>query len=377
MDRPRIYMSPPHMTGNEQQYLADVFASNWIAPVGPHLTEFERRFAERVGVSHAVAVASGTAALHLALRAVGVRPGDEVICSAFTFCASANPILYEQARPVFIDADLASWNLDPHLLEEELREAAGSNRLPRAAVVVDLLGQSADMDAIKEVCGRYGVPVVEDAAEALGASYKQQPVGSLGLCSAFSFNGNKIITTSGGGMLCSNDASLIEKTRHWSTQAKDPGPLYYHSELGFNYRMSNVLAAIGIAQLEKLDERIAIRRGINAYYREHLSDLPGISMMPIASYGEPNYWLSVIRCDEARFGADVEAIRLALEAENIESRRVWVPLPQLPIYAGCRVRGGAVAEAIFRDSLCLPSGSSLQEEDLARIVAVIRSCCRA
>jgi pyridoxal phosphate-dependent aminotransferase EpsN len=377
MNQPRIFLSPPHLSGNEQAYLSEVFASNWIAPVGPQLAEFERRFAARLGLRYAVAVASGTAALHLALRRVGLKPGDEVLCSAFTFCASANPILYEHARPVFIDADAATWNIDPQLLDDELREASQQNRLPRAAVVVDLLGQSADMDPINEICGRYGIPVIEDAAEALGATYKDRAAGASGWCSAFSFNGNKIITTSGGGILCSNDEQLIEKARHWSTQAKDPGHLYFHSELGFNYRMSNVLAAIGLGQLDVLDDRIAARKRVNLFYQKHLADVPGIRFMPIAEYGEPNYWLSVIRCDAKRFGADVEAIRMALEAENIESRRVWVPLPQLPIYAGCRSRGGAVANAIFSESLCLPSGSALQTEDLERIVGVIRKCCRA
>jgi pyridoxal phosphate-dependent aminotransferase EpsN len=377
MNQPRIFLSPPHLSGNEQAYLSEVFASNWIAPVGPQLAEFERRFAARLGLRYAVAVASGTAALHLALRRVGLKPGDEVLCSAFTFCASANPILYEHARPVFIDADAATWNIDPQLLDDELREASQQNRLPRAAVVVDLLGQSADMDPINEICGRYGIPVIEDAAEALGATYKDRAAGASGWCSAFSFNGNKIITTSGGGILCSNDEQLIEKARHWSTQAKDPGHLYFHSELGFNYRMSNVLAAIGLGQLDVLDDRIAARKRVNLFYQKHLADVPGIRFMPIAEYGEPNYWLSVIRCDAKRFGADVEAIRMALEAENIESRRVWVPLPQLPIYAGCRSRGGAVANAIFSESLCLPSGSALQTEDLERIVDVIRKCCRA
>ncbi len=364
------------MSGNEQSYVADVFASNWIAPVGPHLNEFERRFAERIGVAHAAAVVSGTAALHLVLRRLELSPGDEVICSTFTFCASANPILYEQGRPVFLDADAATWNMDPNLLDEELRELARQGRLPRAVVVVDLLGQSADLDAILEIAGRYDLPVIEDAAEALGATYRDRAAGASGWASAFSFNGNKIITTSGGGMLCSNDAELIDKARHWATQAKDPGPLYYHTELGYNYRLSNLLAAVGLAQLEVLDERIAAKKRVFEFYQDHLGQLPGVDFMPRAPFGEPNYWLSVIRFNESQFGASAEAVRLALEEENIESRRVWVPLHQLPVYRGCRTRGGQVAEAIFADSLCLPSGSALTEEQLTRVVRTIQQCAR-
>jgi dTDP-4-amino-4,6-dideoxygalactose transaminase len=377
MNHPRIYMSPPHMSGQEQARVAEVFASNWIAPVGPHLTEFEKRFAARLGVDHAAAVASGTAALHLILRSLTLRPGDEVICPTLTFCASANPILYESARPVFLDVDPATWNLDPNLLQEELRSCSSAGHLPKAIVVVDLLGQSADMDAILAIAQQYELPVIEDAAEALGATYKGRAAGASGWASAFSFNGNKIITTSGGGMLCSNDAELIQKAKHWATQAKEPGPLYYHEQLGYNYRLSNVLAAIGLAQLDILDQRIAERRRINQFYRHWLAELPGVSFMPEASYGEPNYWLSVIRLDPSQFGASCEDVRMALEQENIESRRIWVPLHTLPLYADCRYRGRGVAEAIFAESLCLPSGSALTDDSLQRIVSVVRNCCAA
>jgi pyridoxal phosphate-dependent aminotransferase EpsN len=363
------------MSGREQERVAEVFASNWIAPVGPHLNEFERCFAERLGVAHAAAVASGTAALHLALHRLELSSDDEVICPTFTFCASANPIRYESARPVFLDVDPATWNLDPQLLADELRDCAARQRLPKAVIAVDLLGQSADMDAILEVTNRYEVPVIEDAAEALGATYKDRAAGASGWASAFSFNGNKIITTSGGGMLCSNDATLIEKARHWATQAKEPGPLYYHTELGYNYRLSNVLAAIGIAQLEALDQRIAERRRVHEFYRRTLGELPGIRFMPQAEYGEPNYWLTVIRIDSSQFGATCESVRLALEAQNIESRRVWVPLHTLPLYADCRYRGRGVAESIFADALCLPSGSALSDDDLHRIATGIRRVC--
>lgn len=359
------------MTGREQERIAEVFASNWVAPVGPQINEFERRLAEYQGLGHAAAVTSGTAALHLALRALQLDSASEVICSTFTFCASANPILYEGAKPVFIDSDHSTWNLDPNLLAEELADSAKRGKLPKAVIVVDILGQSADMDAILEIANRYEVPVIEDAAEALGATYKDRRAGCSGWANAFSFNGNKIITTSGGGMLCSDDEQLIAKVRHWATQAKDDGPYYRHSELGYNYRLSNVLAAIGIAQLEALDQRVTLRRRINQFYQDRLAALPGIRFMPEAPYGQSNCWLTVIRVNEAEFGASCEDIRLMLEEHNIESRRVWVPLHQQVTFAGCRSRGGTVAEELFADSLCLPSGTALTDEDLDRISTLI------
>jgi pyridoxal phosphate-dependent aminotransferase EpsN len=370
---PRVYMSPPHMSGREFQYVQEVFDSNWIAPVGPHLTRFEQQFARKVGLRAAVALSSGTAALHLALRHLGLRPGDEVICSSFTFAASANPIAYEGARPVFLDCDAATWNMAPQLLADELADAAQRNKLPRAVIAVDLLGQSADMDAILQIAGRYEIPVIEDAAEVLGGSYKNRAAGSSGWVNAFSFNGNKIITTSGGGMLASDDEQAIEHVRHLSTQAREPGPFYLHSEIGFNYRLSNVCAAIGLGQLEVLDERVARRKEINQFYRRHLGELPGISFMPIADYGEPNYWLTVIVVDPRQFGVDCEAVRLALEELNIESRRVWVPLHLQKAFAGCRYRGGKVAEQILAAGLCLPSGTAMSQRDLQRVVDCVRT----
>lgn len=363
----RLYMSPPHMSGRESDYVADVFASNWIAPVGPHLKKFEELFAKEVGLGHAVALVSGTSALHLALLHLGVGRGDEVICSALTFCASANPIAYQAATPVFIDADEATWNMDPELLETELREAAAKGKLPKAVIVVDLLGQSADMDAISDITGQYDIPVIEDAAEALGATYKDRPAGSSGWTSAFSFNGNKIITTSGGGMLASDDEEAINHIRHLSTQAKDPGPFYRHSEVGYNYRLSNICAAIGIGQLEVLKDRVAKRKAINRAYQNRLGDLPGIQFMPEAEYGEPNFWLTAITVDQARFGNTCEAIRLALEKVNIESRRIWVPLHLQKPFADSRVRGGHVAERLFETGLCLPSGTAMEQDDIDRV----------
>ncbi|MDG2384200.1 MAG: aminotransferase class I/II-fold pyridoxal phosphate-dependent enzyme [Pirellulaceae bacterium] len=371
MGQARIYLSPPHMSGREQSLIANVFASNWVAPVGPDLAEFERQFAAKVGVSSAAAVSSGTAALHLALHALKLKPEDEVICSTFTFCASANPITYEGAKPVFIDSDRTSWNLDPNLLSDEIQECADRGKLPKAVLAVDILGQSADMDAIREVVDRYEIPVIEDAAEALGATYKDRPAGASGWASAFSFNGNKIITTSGGGMLCSNDDQLIERAKFWATQAKDAGHLYQHSEIGFNYRLSNVLAAVGLAQLDVLDERVATRRKNFQFYADRLGDLPGVTFMPEADFGHSNRWLTVARIDSLKFGVDCEAIRRKLEEHNIESRRVWIPLHKQVAFSNCRCRGGEVAEEIFSDSLCLPSGTALTRSDLDRICSLI------
>lgn len=362
------------MSGREQQYIAEAFEINFIAPVGPQLVRFEEMFAAQVGVKHAVALCSGTAALHLALRHLRLEPGDEVLCSSFTFCASANPILYEQASPVFIDADWTSWNLDPNLIEEELREADKKHQLPKAIIAVDILGQSADFDTISKIAARYEIPVIEDAAEALGASYQGQPVGGATWCSAFSFNGNKIITTSGGGMLCSNDSELIENARFLATQARDPLPYYEHSTYGYNYRLSNVLAGIGLGQLEVLDKWVTARRHNFAEYKKGLNDLVGISFAPQATYGQSNCWLTTILVDPQKFGLSCEDVRLRLEAENIESRRVWKPLHEQPVFVGCRRRGGSVAEQIFATGLCLPSGSALHETDRARVIEAIRQC---
>jgi pyridoxal phosphate-dependent aminotransferase EpsN len=368
----RIYLSPPHMGGDEFELVADAFRSNWVAPLGPHVDAFERELAARVGVGHAVALASGTAAVHLALRLLGVGPGDEVLCSSLTFIASASPIVYEGARPVFIDSEASTWNIDPGLVEEELAACAARGRLPRAAVVVDLYGRCADYDRILAACDRFGVPVVADAAESLGATYRGRPAGSFGKFGVFSFNGNKIITTSGGGMLVSDDGEAVERARFLATQARDPAPHYQHSVVGYNYRLSNVLAAIGRGQLRVLGDRIAVRARNYQFYRKHLGDLPGVAFMPTAPYGSPNYWLTCVMIDPGAFGATREDVRLALEAADIESRPVWKPLHLQPAFAGCRVRGGAVARSIFERGLCLPSGSSLTDQDLDRIVEIVR-----
>jgi pyridoxal phosphate-dependent aminotransferase EpsN len=372
----RIYLSPPHMGPDDRALLLDAFDSNWIAPLGPHVDAFERDFCDAVGVPHAAALSSGTAALHLALLMLGVGPGDEVLVPTFTFAATANAVTYLAAKPVFIDSDRETWNMDPGLLEEELAGCARRGKLPKVVIAVDLYGQCADYDEILAACERYGVPLVEDAAEALGATYKGKPAGSFGAAAAFSFNGNKIITTSGGGMLVSTDAGLVERARNLSQQARDPAPHYQHSKIGYNYRMSNLLAAVGRGQLNALQDRVSRKREIFRYYKSTLGGLPGLSFMPEAGYGCSNRWLTCTLVDPARFGATREDIRLALEKENIESRPLWKPMHLQPVFSGCRTRGGAVSEELFEKGLCLPSGTALRDADLERIAGVIRDVCR-
>lgn len=372
----RIYLSSPHLGALERGYVNDAFESNWIAPLGPHVDAFQAEFANWVGAPHALAVSSGTAALHLALKLVGVGPGDEVLVSTLTFSASVNPILYLGARPVFIDSERTSWNMDPALLSEELEARARSGRLPRAVVVVHLYGQSADLDPILAACDRHGVPVVEDAAEALGSTYKGRTPGTLGRVGIYSFNGNKIITTSGGGMLVSSDEALVQHALKLSTQARDPAPHYQHSEVGYNYRLSNVLAAIGRGQLRVLEDRVAARRRNYAFYTRALAGVPGITFMPEASWGRHTRWLTTLTIQPGEFGADREAVRLALERENIEARPVWKPMHLQPVFAAFERRGGSVAEELFQNGLCLPSGSNLSLDELARVVEVMRAVPR-
>ena len=374
----RIHLSPPDVGPRERERLLEAFDSGWIAPVGPDVDAFERELATHVGGSahHAVALSSGTAALHLALRLAGVGPGDEVLVSDLTFAATANAVVYQGATPVFIDSVSESWNIDPDLVDEELAACARRGKLPAALVVVDLYGQCADHDRLRSACAGYGVPVIEDAAEALGASYRGRSAGALGDIGVLSFNGNKIITTSSGGALLTASAAHADKARYWAAQARDPAPHYQHSELGYNYRMSNLLAAVGRAQLEVLPARVARRRAIHAWYREALAGEPGIDFMPQADYGTPSCWLTCITVDPVAFGATREDIRLALERCDIESRPVWKPMHMQPLYAGCRVRGGAVSEKLFEVGLCLPSGSRLTGADLERIAAAIRAVPR-
>ncbi len=368
----RIYLSPPHMSGLEQQFVQEAFESGWIAPLGPQVEAFEQEFAEKVGAKYALALSAGTAAIHLALIHLGVGPGDEVVVSTLTFAASANPVVYLGARPVFVDSERTSWNMDPNLLEDLLRRKARLGKLPKAVVVVHLYGQAANLDAILDICNRYGVPLIEDAAEALGATYKGRSPGTFGLAGIFSFNGNKIITTSGGGMLVSNDAKLIAHARKLATQAREPAPHYEHKEIGYNYRLSNILAAIGRGQLRVLDERVRRKREIFAHYRRALGGLPGLEFMPEAPWGRANRWLTVITIDPHQFGATREDVRLALEAENIEARPVWKPMHLQPVYRDCEVVGGAVAADLFDKGLCLPSGTTLTEAEIASIAQKIK-----
>jgi dTDP-4-amino-4,6-dideoxygalactose transaminase len=372
-NRKRIYLSPPHMKGEEIKLVKKVFESNWIAPAGPDIGAFEREFALNNGSRYAAAVSSGTAALHLAMRILGIGKGDEVLCSSLTFCASATPVVFQGARPVFIDSDETSWNMDPGLLEEELKGCAKKGKLPKAVVVTHLYGQSADIGRIMKLCGKYGIPVIEDAAEALGALYKGKRVGNFGFAGVFSFNGNKIITTSSGGMLVSRDRKFMDRARFLATQARDAAPHYQHSEIGYNYRMSNVLAAIGRGQLRALDKRVKRKRAIFETYKKLLGDIPGISFMPEPAWSRGNRWLTCILVDPKKFGATREDIRLKLEEHNIESRPLWKPMHLQPVFKGCRARGGDVSKRFFERGLCLPSGTALDKRELDFIVRKIKS----
>lgn len=370
MNKP-ILLSTPHMGDRELEFVKEAFDTNWIAPVGPHIDAFEQEFCQVIGASHAAAVSSGTAAIHLALRLVGIQPGDEVFCSTLTFAATANPITYLGAKPVFIDCDRISWNMNPGLLWGSLQRRARMGKLPKAVVVVHLYGQSADIDPILEACNQYEIPLIEDAAESLGATYKGRSPGTFGRIGIYSFNGNKIITTSGGGMLVSNDEQLVNKARFLATQARDRAPHYQHSEIGYNYRLSNVLAGIGRGQLRVLSDRVAARRRNFEIYQKALEKLPGITLMPEVSFGRATRWLTCLTIDPQAFGADREQVRLALAEQQIECRPVWKPLHLQPVFADCEHVGGAVSEDLFTHGLCLPSGSNLTTDDLQRVINAI------
>ena len=373
----RIYLSPPHLGDSELELVKEAFATNWIAPLGPHVDAFEREFAEAVGVEHALALSSGTSSLHLALLLSGVSPGDLVLCPTLTFAATAFAIGYLGARPVFIDSDPHTWNMEPALLEEALASLVDQNAPVKAVIGVDLYGQSANWDAIQRICRPYEMPIVEDAAEALGARYRDQPVGGFGDFGVFSFNGNKIITTSGGGMLVSGHRAAIERARKLAAQAREDAPHYEHRETGYNYRLSNVLAAIGRGQLQVLDDRVAARRQVFHWYQECLGGLPGIEFMPEADYGRSTRWLTCLTIDPVDFGANREEVRLALEHEDIESRPVWKPMHLQPVFSGALVFGGEVAQGLFERGLCLPSGSALSRGQVERIASIVRSCSRS
>lgn len=418
MKNPRIFLSPPHMSGREQAFVKQAFESNYIAPLGPMVDAFEKEFAEFTGIPHCLALASGTAATHLALRHLGVGPGDEVLASTLTFIGSVTPVMFQGATPVFIDCDEESWNMDPVLLERALDDAAQRGKKPKAVIPTDLYGQPCELPRIRAICDRYGVPVLCDSAEAVGARYQgtgdggqgtrdrgaeypisniQYPISTVQVgsrasdlgprtsgswrhagfdawASVFSFNGNKIITTSGGGMLASHDRELMEHARKLSQQARDPLPWYEHTEIGFNYRLSNILAAIGLGQLEVLEERVRRRREIFDSYCQRLGDLPGVSFMPEPVTCRSNRWLTVLVIDPVAFGADTNAVRIALEAENIEARPVWKPMHLQPVFQKCRFWGSepSISERLFERGLCLPSGTAMTDADLDRVCGIVR-----
>jgi dTDP-4-amino-4,6-dideoxygalactose transaminase len=369
--KPRIYLSPPHMGGSERHFVQDAFDSNWIAPLGPNVDAFEKDLARYTGTSYAAALSSGTAALHLALLNLGVAAGDEVLCSTFTFSASANPIAYQGATPVFIESETQTWNMSPEALETAIKDRLAKGKTPKAVIVVHLYGMPAKMAEISEICARYDIPIIEDAAEALGSTYRGKHVGSFGIMGILSFNGNKIITTSGGGALISNDEAHIKHARFLATQARDPAPHYQHSHIGYNYRMSNICAGIGCGQMQVLDERVQARRANFARYERFFKAMPEITVGPKEpAQMHSNRWLSTILVNP-KSPMTREDLRLALEADNIESRPLWKPLHLQPIFADCPYYGDRSSEKLFGQGLCLPSGSSLSEDDWARIEGVL------
>lgn len=367
----RLYLSPPELAGNELDLLRQALESGWVAPLGPHVDAFEAEMCARLDMPHALALSSGTAALHLALLVVGVQPGDEIWTSSLTFAATANAIVYAGGRPVFVDSDRRSWNMDPDLLVEELDRAAARNALPKVVIAVDLYGQCADLEPIAAACRKHGVVLVEDAAEALGATYRGRPAGSLGDLSILSFNGNKIITTSGGGMLLARRKDWIDRARHLATQAREPARHYEHKDVGYNYRLSNLLAAVGRAQLADLERRVTTRRAINAQYRQALAARAGWSFMPEADFGTATFWLTCATIDAGAAGVTRDALLDRLGRADIEGRPVWKPLHLQPAFAGARTLRGDVAEALFRDGLCLPSGSQMRPADVDRVIAAL------
>lgn len=373
----RIYLSAPDLGLDERALLNDAVDSNWIAPLGPHVDAFEREIAETLGVRHAVALSSGTAALHLALLLAGVGPGDVVLMPTLTFVATANAIRYAGGQPVFVDSEWTSWNIDPSLLAEELSALARSGSLPAAVVTVDLYGQCCDYDRVLPVCEEYGVRIIEDAAEALGAIYGARAAGSFGDIGVLSFNGNKIITTSGGGMLVTENEQFATRARHLATQAREPSLYYEHSELGFNYRLSNLLAAVGRGQLLHLDQKVSRRRAIYERYYEAMSATEGVSFMPEVPSGRSTRWLTVALIDPITFGADRDAVISKFHAADIEARPAWKPMHRQPLYENARVVGGGVADAIFERGICLPSGSGLTDADLSRVIDVFQDAARS
>ena len=371
--RPPLHLSPPHLAGTELDALRETLESGWLAPAGPTLTRFEAAVTGVMQLPHAAALSSGTAALHLGYRLLGVEPGDEVWTSTLTFVATVAPAVQMGATPRFLDVDPASWTLDPRLLREELAAAARRGRLPRVVVPADLYGQPSDMAAIREACAHWGVPVLSDSACALGGRQHGRPAGHGADLVAVSFNGNKIVTAGGGGALLSADGAMIARARHLATQAREPAAHYQHETTGFNYAMSSVLAAVGLAQLPSLEERVETRRAIFARYAEALGALPGLSFMPEPGWSRSTRWLSAMLVDPGRFGTDREAIRLALAGQGIESRPVWKPLHLQPAFRHAPAVGGEVAAGLFEKGLCLPSGSGMTVPEQFRAISAIRA----
>ncbi len=379
-NRQRIYLSVPHVSVAELEYVKQAFEQNWLSTVGPNLTALEKFVFQKFGL-RAVALSTGTAGIHLGLKLLGVKPGNEIVVPSLTFVAGCNPVLYEHAKPVFIDSETLSWNIDPQRLEDFLISRAKINRLPKVVTVAHLFGQSADLDAIVSLCNRYEIHLLEDAAESLGTNYKGKPTGTVGDVGVFSFNGNKMITATAGGILVSKNPELVDRARHWSTQARDQDPdginNYVHSEIGYNYRMSNVLAGIARGQLEVLNERVNQRRAVFSRYNAAFTGLDGIEPQPEAPWDRHSRWLSCFLIDEKEFGASQVEIIRHLESHNIESRPVWKPLHTQPLYIGFDCVGGEVAEDLNRRGICLPSSSSLTEEDQQRVIDCVKSLHRS
>lgn len=370
----RIFLSFPHLGGNEMQYINEAFAESWVVPLGPNVDEFEKRLESYLNAPNVVALSAGTAALHLGLVELGVTAGDEVVCQSFTFAASANPVKYQGAHPVFVDSEPGTWNMDPDALERAITDRKrATGRYPKAIVVVHLYGMPAKMDEITSIARHYGIPVLEDAAEALGSTYKGRKCGTIGDFGALSFNGNKIITTSGGGALICPNSEAAKHVKYLATQAREPMPYYYHKEIGYNYRLSNISAGIGCGQMEHIAERVSRRREIHSLYARELGNLPGITV-----HSEPdadavsNFWLTTILLDD-KLPFSPEELRLTLEASNIESRRLWRPMNMQPVYADAPFYGDGCAERLFDRGLCLPSGSILTDDEIARVIDCIKN----
>jgi len=369
----RIWLSSPHMGGNELKYIQEAFDTNWIAPLGPNVTGFEQDLKTYLNTTKEVgALGSGTAAIHLGLILSDVKAGDEVICQSMTFSASANPIVYQGATPVFVDSEAETWNMCPEHLEAAIQDRIAKGKKPKAIIIVHLYGMPAKIEAIVDIAKKYDIALIEDAAEALGSTYKGKNCGTFGLFAALSFNGNKIITTSGGGAIVCNDQASKDKAIFLATQARDNAPHYQHSEIGYNYRMSNIVAGIGRGQMEILDKHISLRRGMNTFYQEVFNNVEGVSVFKESSIDYfSNHWLSCITIDETKAGFSREDLRLALLEDNIESRPLWKPMHLQPIFENAPYYGGTVCEKLFENGLCLPSGSNLTKDDKERIQNVI------